>query len=350
MTRDAMVAVVAAASSSSRKKNCDSKKLPGIGYQGRMPWHLPADLRHFKQVTTAGTAANAGEGGKTQRNAVIMGRKTWESIPPKHRPLPGRINVVLTKSENYDVDDDDGVVVVANSFEDASQKLSALGDAVGTVFVIGGEQIYRAAYELGYIRKVIYTDVVMDENASEVEFDAFFPIDTLDDPKRWIKQPYLSPEQQQLGSSDDAEGKDKKENGPNNAGNENEVDGTDDADTDKKKQATTKTPEQAIADLDSYRVCAKTGLKYGFWEYTRRNLEELQYLDLCREIIDQGVRRGDRTGTGTLSKFGTQMRFDLRNNKLPLLTTKRTFWRGVAEELLWFISVSLLTKTTVELK
>ena len=49
------------------------------------------------------------------------------------------------------------------------------------------------------------------------------------------------------------------------------------------------------------------------------------------------VQRGDRTGTGTLSKFGTQMRFSLRNGTLPLLTTKRTFWRGVAEELLWFI-------------
>jgi thymidylate synthase len=48
--------------------------------------------------------------------------------------------------------------------------------------------------------------------------------------------------------------------------------------------------------------------------------------------------RGDRTGTGTLSKFGTQMRFSLRDGTLPLLTTKRVFWRGVAEELLWFVS------------
>ena len=69
------------------------------------------------------------------------------------------------------------------------------------------------------------------------------------------------------------------------------------------------------------------------------NHEEEQYLNLCRDILDTGVRRGDRTGTGTLSKFGTQMRFSLRDGRLPLLTTKRTFWRGVAEELLWFVSV-----------
>lgn len=65
--------------------------------------------------------------------------------------------------------------------------------------------------------------------------------------------------------------------------------------------------------------------------------EEWQYLDLIRHIITSGAARGDRTGTGTLSVFGRQMRFDLRRS-FPLLTTKRVFWRGVAEELLWFVS------------
>ncbi|CAM9805303.1 unnamed protein product [Heterosigma akashiwo] len=68
------------------------------------------------------------------------------------------------------------------------------------------------------------------------------------------------------------------------------------------------------------------------------NPEEQQYLDLLREILETGARRGDRTGTGTLSKFGVQMRFSLRDETLPLLTTKRVFWRGVAEELLWFVA------------
>merc|ERR1719458_174918 len=64
--------------------------------------------------------------------------------------------------------------------------------------------------------------------------------------------------------------------------------------------------------------------------------EEYQYLAAIREIIDEGLSMEDRTGVGTLSKFGMQMRFDLRKT-FPLLTTKRTFWRGVVEELLWFI-------------
>jgi len=62
------------------------------------------------------------------------------------------------------------------------------------------------------------------------------------------------------------------------------------------------------------------------------------------DIIASGVVRGDRTGVGTISKFGLSMRFSLGDDTLPLLTTKRVFWRGVAEELLWFISGSTSAK------
>jgi len=67
------------------------------------------------------------------------------------------------------------------------------------------------------------------------------------------------------------------------------------------------------------------------------NPEEQQYLDLVRDVLENGVRKADRTGVGTISKFGVQMRFDL-SSTFPLLTTKRVFWRGVAEELLWFLN------------
>ena len=64
--------------------------------------------------------------------------------------------------------------------------------------------------------------------------------------------------------------------------------------------------------------------------------EECQYLDLMQDILEKGTESDDRTGVGTWSIFGTQMRFDL-SKSFPVLTTKRVYWRGVVEELLWFI-------------
>lgn len=71
-------------------------------------------------------------------------------------------------------------------------------------------------------------------------------------------------------------------------------------------------------------------------EQEYENKDEQQYLDLIERIIKTGAKKDDRTGVGTVSIFGAQMRFDMRNC-FPLLTTKRVFWRAVAEELLWFI-------------
>lgn len=66
----------------------------GIGRGGTLPWHIPKDLAYFARVTMNAPGA--------QINAVIMGKKTWESIPPKVRPLKKRINVVLSRSSDYD--------------------------------------------------------------------------------------------------------------------------------------------------------------------------------------------------------------------------------------------------------
>ena len=70
-------------------------KQNGIGRNGTMPWHIPKDLAYFSRVTTNAPAA--------QMNMVLMGRKTWESIPLKFRPLKKRINVVLSRNNDYDL-------------------------------------------------------------------------------------------------------------------------------------------------------------------------------------------------------------------------------------------------------
>lgn len=73
------------------------------------------------------------------------------------------------------------------------------------------------------------------------------------------------------------------------------------------------------------------------------NNVDKQYLELCRHILDKGVAKSDRTGTGTLSSFGHQLRFDLSEG-FPLLTTKKLHWPSIAHELLWFLSGDTNTK------
>ena len=82
----------------------------------------------------------------------------------------------------------------------------------------------------------------------------------------------------------------------------------------------------------------------GFTKEVDFNHDEFQYLKLVQQIIDTGDKRVDRTGVGTLSIFGAMQRYSLKNNTLPLLTTKRVFTRGVIEELLWMISGSTDSK------
>lgn len=83
-------------------------------------------------------------------------------------------------------------------------------------------------------------------------------------------------------------------------------------------------------------------------EFQDEEHDEMQYINLIKRIIAKGVKRSDRTGIGTVSQFGAQMRFCLRDGTFPLLTTKRVFWRGITEELLWFIRGSTDAKILQE--
>jgi dihydrofolate reductase len=102
-----------------------------IGVDGTLPWHLPEDLRLFRALTLGST--------------VVMGRRTWESLPPRSRPLPGRRNVVLSST----LDPADGVEVVR-----AASDVRALG---GDVWVIGGGGMYTAF--LPHADEVVVTEV-----------------------------------------------------------------------------------------------------------------------------------------------------------------------------------------------
>ncbi|CAH0480505.1 unnamed protein product [Peronospora belbahrii] len=229
----------------------------GIGLHQQIPWYLPTDMKHFRELTTSTCDSSV-------QHAVIMGRKTWESLPAKVRPLPKRYNVVLTRNTSYKESVSNNVGV-ATSFYEALELVQQQGSKVDQVFVIGGSAVYAEALayreQLMQNYRVVAESEILKENGVKFQF------------MEWERK------------------------------------------------------NKELEDVETTVLVDKTTPH-----------EEMQYLNLIRTILTQGAKRDDRTGTGTLSVFGAQMRFSLRSNVFPLLTTKRVFWRGVAEELLWFIS------------
>lgn len=114
-----------------------------IGRAGVMPWHLPEDLAHFRRVTTGAP--------------VIMGRRTWESLPARFRPLPGRLNIVITRNPNYSAPGAKlcgslaeavelaGVLSADAAVGDAASAAGSAGRERVAAWVIGGGELYRAA-------------------------------------------------------------------------------------------------------------------------------------------------------------------------------------------------------------
>lgn len=117
-----------------------------IGRANTLPWHLPEDLRYFRAMTKG--------------KPVIMGRKTWESLPEAFRPLPGRRNIVVTRDAQYVAD---GATVVHSLAE------AAAAAGAEEAFVIGGAELYAQALPLA--TRLLLTEIEIDV----ADADAFFP-------------------------------------------------------------------------------------------------------------------------------------------------------------------------------
>ena len=120
-----------------------------IGINNKLPWHLPNDLKYFKQVTMG--------------KPIVMGRKTFESIG---KPLPGRTNIVITRNAGWVSDG----VKVAHSLNQAYELAAAIGEIDGQseLMIIGGDQIYQSS--LSEVDRIYLTQV-----HASVEGDAWFP-------------------------------------------------------------------------------------------------------------------------------------------------------------------------------
>lgn len=131
----------------------------GIGKSNQLPWVIPQDLKYFKK-----TSSETKDPKKV--NAVIMGRKTWESIPETYRPMPGRKNIVLSRSKDIELPEG---VILANSIEESIEIANQL-EEVESIFITGGGVIYSES-----IQKSIPDEVLITRISGTHNCDAFFP-------------------------------------------------------------------------------------------------------------------------------------------------------------------------------
>jgi dihydrofolate reductase/thymidylate synthase len=244
-------------------------------------------MKWFKETTTKTQNAD-------KRNAVVMGRRTWESIPEKFRPLPGRLNIVLSRKDPAELKMPEGVHVCGN-FEETLGFCEAKKEEIEEVFVIGGSSLFDFSFRHAGCKTIYYTEV-----KKHFQCDTF--IDRI----------------------------------PETFKARNPVPDADHTDNDIPYTF------KIFDRVEHSNGVIPNGL------VDERSHEEYQYLSLIRDVMEHGNSRADRTGTGTIAKFGAQMRFSLRDDVFPLLTTKRVFWRGVAEELLWFIAGATNGNTLTE--
>ena len=285
----------------------------GLGSNGSIPWQISEDMSHFKDLTTP-------KGIKFPYSIVIMGRKTWESIPDKRRPLIERFNIIISNNKDYIQTENDkygnGMIdtksgILFTTWDDffitkklylevenilknkIPDNLTEYVESAFTYYIIGGEQIYKKAIEMSNELNLCYTinstEIYLTKEQEKNEkfiCDVFFP--KLDE-------------------------------------------------------------SLIITNVSSfYKSKSKTfdeyNLIYRFITYEKYNkniksfkTKEDDYLELMRNILENGSSNDDRTGVGTISVFGSMLKYDLRDT-FPLCTTKRMFFRAIFEELMFYLS------------
>ena len=288
----------------------------GIGKDGELPWKLKKEMQHFKKITTDAPAG--------YKNVVIMGRKTWESIPEKFKPLPHRYNIILTSKQSYLTGEKytDQDIRTYRSFNDALEVLARIKHLFNynKIFIIGGERLYEEA-----IRNRNCNNIYMTKIYKKIECDRFFP--------KINEAKFLNEclAEENYGSSNRFILEDVSPMIDDNNihfryiryRNINRIPSTN----------LSKSSEEQIhmpdVPVDKY---------YWGWE----NKAEEQYLNLLRDILKDGDKRQTRNAI-TYSRFGLRMEFDI-STYIPVLTTKRVYWKGVVEELLWFLRGSTNAK------
>lgn len=260
-----------------------------IGIDNKLGYRISEDLQSFQKITQ--------ECSPGKYNGVIMGRLTWESLPPQSQPLPNRLNVILSQSsENLSnlKKHESELILVRSNLSSVITELQLRPD-IDQIFIIGGGQIYQQALKINDIDKIYITQV--DSNLAN-EFD--------DNENQIIYGPYLGSQYSPISS-----GKLQTSSG----------------------KIYCKNSKYEIKNLNYRFMIYQNTQKIS----SQKKHPEYQYLDLLRKVITTGHRRETRNAF-TYSIFGHRMEFDLSQQIIPILTTKRVAIKTAIKELLWFIS------------
>lgn len=270
----------------------------GIGKDGILPWNIKEELKYFKNITDG--------------HIVVMGSKTYFSIPQNNRPLKNRLNLVLTNNSqlllnshnhsnliffNFDRNKD----IIDNNYNNESYKLVKLSVLVKNsnyskkeIFIIGGEKIYNTYLDL--MNTMNYFDLQMKYIYltyinKNYKCDTFFPK---------IRERYFK-----------------------------------------------------LISYSNKIYDEKEKVNYRYLVYEKQlgetNTAEREYLNIANNILNNGNYRLDRTNTGIYSLFGTQLRYNI-SESIPILTTKRVPFKTCIEELLWFLNGDTNNKNLQEKK
>ena len=286
-----------------------------IGFNNELVYDIHEDKKYFS-IVTKGMGYIKG-----LLNIVVMGKNTWNSLPKKFRPLKDRINIVIS-NELYEKIDEENTFVYRN-FKDFYESVITVGNntsftdnknndkhIINEIFIIGGSKLYNHVIEEYHINKLYLTEIVdKTKNKKNLDSKVYFPEINIDDYHLLSEKKIIT-----------------------------------------KKYSTC---YYNISDKIScnFKVLqnksfVREDVKQEIFEYFKNsylNNEEYQYLDIMEDLLNNGDRRETRNAV-TFSKFGIKMEFDLKDNTIPILTTKRVACKTVIKELLWFIKGSTNNK------
>ena len=243
-----------------------------IGLNNKLLFNLKSDMLYFKNMTSATKNIS-------KKNALIMGANTYFSIPEKYRPLDNRINLIVTQNQYNEIFTEKTENMKLFSKINDTIEYAYADDEIESIFVIGGETIYKHFMKNNYYNQLLLNEIKWPEKNIG---DKFFP----DIPETLYQ----------------------------------------------------KTCIQSIKEKSRginywYNINKYTNIQPS--THKKKCFNEQVYLDNLKDILDNGEVRETRNSK-EFSKFGVTMSFDI-NEKFPLLTTKKMYWKGIVGELLWFL-------------